>query len=187
MIISIRGNSKIYALEQRIQEAMPEPLSRNKLMCLAIRVAAQELDDGSDVDWEKAHRKAVAVLEESSFSKDDIPTGMHADINNKASEDFERLRENLRDSNWGAANCPSVVQNRLLWQLLLANLLIQQEGLEVHEQSGGKAGEPQRMLGESNSLELLKGVLNLIEEGNRRAIKEIQLVIDKYAKSGGIR
>jgi hypothetical protein len=105
-VVSIRGNKKICALEDRLAQVMPEPLSRSRLLNRAICVA-----HSATVDW----RWTYGTLQSLDLgSSNEIPTLLQARLNPDSEEWLSKIREDIRQ-----ALSLDRATNVLCWQLLL--------------------------------------------------------------------
>lgn len=115
-MISIRGNKKVALLEERCKDLMPEKHSRTSLLKRAVEEATE-----GNADWDRAYA-LLAGLRPFEYKHVSVPDFFQARLDEETERHYDDLQEDIRESR----NLDRV-RNDFTWQLLLANLILQEE------------------------------------------------------------
>lgn len=171
-VVSIRGNKKICALEDRLAQVMPEPLSRSRLFNRAIYAA-----HSTTVDWRWTYGTLQSLDLESST---EIPALLQARLDSDSEEWLNKIREDIRQ----ALNLDRAT-NVLCWQLLLTNLLQQENEIKRETTETIRKHQEIRPVSQSDGIALINRLLELLMIGHpsktdEEALAKIVAVLDQW-------
>lgn len=151
-MISLRGNKKIAALEQRILGSVPEKLSHNRLLQRAIYQASE-----SEPNWIEVYMN----LRRTEADDIEPPVSIQARLDPEEEKRFDALKETIR-ATIGLDRCT----NLFAWQMLLSNLAIQEERFDVAPAPLGLQMNELPSPSRSDALTLISKLVRLLEKEN---------------------